>query len=434
MSSDTARRRTLVVTIAACGLAASLAAAATERPLTLAEAQRIALAESPQLKAQGAAVAAANAVAVAAGQMPDPVLRLSLENVPSDGPDGWSLTRDPMTMRRIGVMQEITSADKRSARAERGLREVDRLRVEEEVMAASIRHDVTLAWLDRYYASAALAIVDADRIEARSAVEAAEAAYRGGRGSQSDIHAARLAAIGVEDRATEWRRRDASARAALARYVGEAANAPLAGAPSLSGARGDAGTLEATIAQTPQIVVLARQEDVAEAEARVATLNRDPDWSVEVAYAVRGPSYSNMVSVGVSVPLPWDRPQRQDRELAAKLAQRDQARALREERLRGRVAEASAAMAARESARERLERYRTEVLPITDDRARAALAAYRGGKGSLADVLAARRAELEARLALLDIEQQQARAQAELDHLYFEPAAHAAARPEGTKP
>jgi len=32
-----------------------------------------------------------------------------------------------------------------------------------------------------------------------------------------------------------------------------------------------------------------------------------PDWSVEVAYQQRGPLFFEHVSVGVSVPLPWDR-------------------------------------------------------------------------------------------------------------------------------
>jgi hypothetical protein len=48
--------------------------------------------------------------------MPDPVLKLGLNNLPIDGPDRYSVTRDFMTMRSVGVMQELTRADKRSAR------------------------------------------------------------------------------------------------------------------------------------------------------------------------------------------------------------------------------------------------------------------------------------------------------------------------------
>src|SRR5690349_8890167 len=98
---------TLVTGLAA--LLASLAHAA-DTPLTLAEAQRLALGRSQLVVAQDAAVAAAKESAVAAGQLKDPVLRLGLDNFPVSGPDAGSFTKDSMTMARIGVMQEWTSA------------------------------------------------------------------------------------------------------------------------------------------------------------------------------------------------------------------------------------------------------------------------------------------------------------------------------------
>jgi hypothetical protein len=52
-------------------------------------------------------------MAAAAGQLPDPVLKLGLNNLPIDGPDRYSVTRDFMTMRSVGVMQELTRAEKR---------------------------------------------------------------------------------------------------------------------------------------------------------------------------------------------------------------------------------------------------------------------------------------------------------------------------------
>ena len=86
---------------------------AGEPALTLGEAQRIAVERSRQLAAQDASITAAREMAVAAGQLPDPVLKLGIDNLPVDGADRFSLTRDFMTMRRIGVMQEFTRDDKR---------------------------------------------------------------------------------------------------------------------------------------------------------------------------------------------------------------------------------------------------------------------------------------------------------------------------------
>ena len=65
--------------------------------------------------------------------------------------------------------------------------------------------------------------------------------------------------------------------------------------------------------------MLARKEDVAAADVRIAQAGKEADWSVALMYSQRGPAYSNMISLNVSVPLQWDRANRQDREVAAKL-------------------------------------------------------------------------------------------------------------------
>ena len=63
-----------------------------------------------------------------------------------------------------------------------------------------------------------------------------------------------------------------------------------------------------------------------------------------------------------------------------------------------------------ESSRTQARRIEAELLPLATQRREAALAAYRGGTGPLASVLEARRAQLDAELAL--IAQQQAAAKA----------------------
>lgn len=114
---------------AACLLALA-APAWAQAPLSLQEAQRIAVARSQQLAAQDAAAASVREMSVAAGQLPDPVLKVGVQNLPVSGPDRFSLTRDFMTMRSIGVMQEITRSDKRRLRVERAQREGERIQAE----------------------------------------------------------------------------------------------------------------------------------------------------------------------------------------------------------------------------------------------------------------------------------------------------------------
>src|SRR5437660_10476908 len=119
----------------------SACARAAEAPLTLAEAQRRAVDRSRQLVAQDYAVTASREMAVAAGQLPDPVATLGVNNLPINGPDAWSLTRDFMTMSSVGMMQEFTRAEKREARAERFEREAEKSLVERVASIAAIQRD-----------------------------------------------------------------------------------------------------------------------------------------------------------------------------------------------------------------------------------------------------------------------------------------------------
>ena len=169
------------------------------------------------------------------------------------------------------------------------------------------------------------------RDEAALQTEAAEAGFRAGRGAQADVFAARSAVARIDDRIRQARARLANAGTSLARWVGDAASAPLGAAPSISRTRLAAGALAPQLDRHPDIALMASREAVALAEAEVARQDKTTDWTVSLMYSQRGPAFSNMVTVGVSVPLQWDQRNRQDRELAAKLAKAEQVRAEREE-------------------------------------------------------------------------------------------------------
>ncbi|MFO1314500.1 MAG: TolC family protein [Burkholderiales bacterium] len=424
-SGRTHRPNTMLVVVALAALVPL--AHAAEAPLTLAEAQRRALARSQLLPAQDAAAAAAREMAVASGQLADPVLKLGLENLPVTGADAWSLNKDPMTMGRIGVMQEWLSSDKREARTARFEREAEKAQVERAAVQANIARDTALAWIDRYYAEATVALIAEQAAEAALEVDAAELAYRAGRGMQAEVFAARGARASLAEKASEARRKVASAITMLARWIGPGADAPLGGRPDFARVPLDRARLDAQLAHHPQIAMLSQAEALAQAEAKVARANRDPDWSFEVAYQQRAPDFGNMMSFGVSIPLPWDRANRQDRDVAAKLALADQARALREDALAAHVAEVAAMLEEYENGRERLGLYADSLLPLARERTGAAVAAYRGGKGALADVLAARRNELDVRRDALMLERETARLWAQLNFLDVTSATHTAA-------
>ncbi len=398
-------------------LGCALAFAADAPALTLAQAQQRAVARSRQLAAQGHAADAAREMAVAAAQLPDPVLKAGVDNLPVSGADRYRIGADSMTMRRIGVMQELTSSDKRRWRAARFESEAARSKASAEALTANILRDTAIAWLERYHLERMNAELARQLAFSRDEITAAEAAYRGGRTGQAGLLDARATLLALEDRATELGLQARNAAIMLARWTGEAVDVALDGSVDTSGIAVDPAALEATLEHHPQVAVLTRQAELAQAEAGLARANRTADWSVEVALQQRGPGYPGMVSFGISVPLQWDRGHRQERELSARLATAGQAQAERDETLREHVAEVRGQLAEWQAGRERIARYQKEVLPLASARTEAVLAAYRGGKASLAEVLAARRSESEQHLQALQLERDNARVWAQLTYI-----------------
>ena len=385
-------------------------AAAADPPLSLAEALRVAVANSPQLASQRAMVDAAREMAGPAGELPDPKLKLGVENVPTNGADGWSLTRDFMTMSKIGVMQEFPREEKRRLRSQRAENDAQRGDVAIEAARLAVQRETAAAWLARWFAADAERAIASQIGEAELAVAAADRGLPCRQGAAGRAHRRANAWSSSSRTARPRRRRSRGARASGSRGTSAPTrSARSATRPTSRGCRSTPRALDDVDAQ-PEIRLARAQEAIAATEADLARASKLPDWSAELTYAVRGSPYSNMVSLMVSIDLPWSPGTRQDREHAAKLKELDAARAMREDTRRMRVAEVGAMLAEWESARAQAKRISDEMLPLAAQRREAALAAYRGGSGTLAAVLDARRAELDARLALIAQEQAAAKA------------------------
>src|SRR5574338_495 len=403
----------------AAGLSGPAAAQTTHPapPLTLQAALNAAQQRSYALVAQDAAARSARDMAVAAERLPDPMLRLSVDNLPVDGPMRFSLTEDFMTMRSVGLTQTFVREDKRRARAARFEREAETAQAARAMQLAALRRNTALAWFDRYYQQQTVGLLSRQRDEASLQIEAAEAAFRAGRGAQAEVFMARSGVARIDDRIREAQAREANATTLLARWVGDAAAAPLGEAPPISQTPAAAHQLEHRIAAHPDIALVASKEAVAQAEAEVARQDKRADWSVSLMYSQRGEGFSNMATIAVSVPLQWDQENRQDRELAARLAKAEQLRAEREEMTRTHLAETERWLTTWRSDLARLADYDATLIPLAAERTRAALAAYRGGRGALAGVLEARRMEIDTRLERLRIEMETAGLWAELEYL-----------------
>ncbi|MDO8769203.1 MAG: TolC family protein [Burkholderiaceae bacterium] len=386
-------------------------------PLTLDMALREAEIRSQTLVAQDAASRSAQDSAVAAGRLPDPTLRLSLDNLPIEGKNAFSMGAEAMTMRSVGFEQTFVSAEKRLARSARFERESDAALALRVLRLSELRQQTALAWFDQHYQQKMLDLLNQQREETSLQIESAETAYRSGRGMQTDVWAAQSAVARLDDRIVEARTRVANARSILARWVGTVANAPLGDAPSLARTHYTDEAPAHQLERHPDLGVLSSRQALAQAEADNARQDKGADWSASLMFSQRGPDYANMVSVGVSIPLQWDQKNRQDRELSARLAKVEQIRAERDELARAHLAQTQAWLASWQSNLTRLTHYDKILIVLARERTQAALAAYRGGQLPLTGVLEARRMEIDTQVERLRIEMQTAALWTSLEYI-----------------
>ncbi|MGQ0651542.1 MAG: TolC family protein, partial [Betaproteobacteria bacterium] len=248
--------------------------------------------------------------------------------------------------------------------------------------------------------------------------DASAAGVARGRQSAAESFMLRGAVEQARDRALDIERMVQRGRAGLAAFLAEDAQRPLAAPPDFERLAHPRAALVGRLQDHPQLRVLDVREDLARAEVQLARAARKPDWSLEVSYGHRSPAFDNMLTVMVGIDLPWRAERRQDRDIASRLAELEQARSLREEARRMHEAEVRAWLADYDAGTRRLERYRALLVPLARDRVEAALAAYRGGRGELSPVLDAQRGVAETELALVAVEAERARAWAALNYLY----------------
>ena len=419
------RRLTLALLCApAFGIAMSHAATSQSvPPLSVEETVALATAHASDAESSRGTIEAATQMAVAAGQLPDPILKFGLNNVPVNGPDQFSISRDFMTMRSISVMQEFTRGDKRRAKAARFEAEAASAEAQRAVGLANVQRNAVGAWLDRWYAEQTGTLLGHHDHPLELALQAATAAYRSGRGTRADVLAMELEIQKLHDRLHENRAAVATSTVALERWVGPAANRPLSEPPHLDAPPPVERLVRGDLDAVPEITAAQREVGLAESEIRAAAQAKKPDVTVELMYSQRGSAFSNMGSVNVSFPLPWDQGNRQDREVAARLAQAQAARAKSEILRRDTQAMVGAKLAELQRNLERLKRYDEKTLPLASAQADAALTAYRANTGSLLAVAEANHRAIDTELERLALEAKTAKLWADLTFLVPLPTA-----------
>lgn len=404
-------------TLACAGLAL-VAASARAQPLSLEDALRAGMDQSPRLAAQRHRVSSAGEQVGRAGELPDPKLRLGIENLPVTGDDRFRYDRDFMTMRQVGWAQEFPNSAKREARNLRAERARDVEGASLEAQKSLLRRDIATAWTELYYAQRARGAAERLARQFQLHLDSLSSAIARGRQGATDAFMLRQAFEHANDRVIEQERMVDRARIMLASFIGDEARRPLDAAPDTAQLAQPREQIVARLSEQPGLRVFDQRESLARAEVELARSEKKSDWMLEVGYGQRRPYFDNMFTVMISFDLPWQAGRRQDRDIASRLAEVEQTRAMREDARRMHEAEVRGWLADFDTAQRRIERFERTLLPLARDRTTAALAAYRGGRGELGSVLEAERAITETDLAHVQALAERAKAWANLNYLY----------------
>lgn len=397
------------------GIAALLALADAHAGLSLQEAARLARERAPALLAQQHALAGAQAAQASAGTLPDPRLTVGVDNLPVTGADRYKLTRDFMTMQRIGLMQEVPNRAKREARTATAQARAERERSLLAVVELGAQRDATLAWLALHYGERRVAQLGELERENRLLQDTLDARIGAGRALPAERTMARQEALALADRRDDAQRDVAKARAALRRWVGVRADEPLEGEPAVASVSPE--RVRADLHRHAEIAPYAAMQAMAQAEAREADAEQRGDWGWELSYNKRGSQYGDMVSFQFTFDLPWQRGQRQQPQLLAKQKEAQRIEAERDDTIRRHGEEIEAQLAELQALDSQHERLAGTGQALAAERVALALASYQSGRGDLAAVLAARRDAVDTRLRLIDLEAQRSALRVRLNTL-----------------
>ena len=412
--------RLVVMAAVAAFITTSPALARPDAPLTLAEAERIALAAEPGHMALQARAAALDERAVVAGELPEPTLRVGINNFPVES-GGFST--EGMTQASLGFRQAFPAGQTRSLSYERYDWLSEGMGESANARGRAVRTATQQAWLERFFLRRAEELITESRPFFSDLAEITRSLYGVGRKSQQDVLRAELELSRLDDRLIDIRRRSARAQSALAEWLGDDARRPVAtnfpvwnSVPSLD-------QLKQALQDHPALLAADAEVEAMDTSVQIADERSKPAWALDVSYGYRegslpsGDSRSDFVTVGVTVGLPIFRKTSVDSTLTAALQERSAARSSRLRLERELVRQLEAEYAQWTELSRRLDLYATQILSQSRDQAEAALLAYQSDAGDFADVMRAYIGDLNTRIEHLRLTVDRAQSYAMLANL-----------------
>ncbi|MEZ0238291.1 MAG: TolC family protein [Methylophilaceae bacterium] len=355
---------------------------------------------NPELAAMRYEVEAAGERIAPAGALPDPVLRVELQDFAGPGaPDGFNPLPGKGSGTKYTLMQSIPLWGKRDLRKEVATAQVDQVRGRRQAAVVDIHARIKSAYA-QYYQAVGLKKLAEDILRLLNELEAVtQARYAGGLTPQQDVIRAQVEKTMLRSEIISLGTEQHHAMARLNAALGRPQLAPIAEPQTLrrvSPEKIDAAVLQEKVLHgNPLLAAQSAQVSAADANRRLVEKNRYPDVTLGIAPTQRGGSIDSWEAmVEFNIPLRFDTRRSQESEASAMLAA---ARERRQAVANQLAAELQESLAALDAAVKQEQLIANTLLPQAELTFRSALAGYESGKVDFATLLDAQRAIKRAR-------------------------------------
>jgi outer membrane protein TolC len=415
------QNKTLFLAILAITLLHTYSALAQEvNPLTLREAEELALHDEPGQNSYLSRAEGLREESVARGQLPDPTMRVGLAYFPIQSV-GFSTVG--MTQAQLGVRQVFPGGDTRKLTTQKFQVLAEEMTHKAGGRGRDVLTSVRIAWLETHYWREAHDIALNSRPYFNDLVTITRSLYSVGRKNQQDVLRAELELSRLDDRIIDMSEKHSRARVALSEWVGAGSIRPVARKLPEWTAVPPMEVLTERLQTHPSIMAADSSIEARRTGVELVRQQYKPDWALDLGYGYRdgflpsGNPRSDFVSLSVTFDLPFFRSKRQDRSLRAALSERRAANQSREEVLRRLTSQLEAENVRWQDLGKRLDLYDRLILSVSTDNAKAALAAYQSEAGDFADVMRGYVDDLNTRLDYIRLKVERAQSFAMLANL-----------------
>lgn len=250
--------------------------------------------------------------------LPDPWLGLNLMNLPVNS---FTFDQEPMTGKQLTVMQKFPWPGTLDLKGDIARSEAEMANLQYQELKNQLVRQAKQTYYDLFYIDRAIETILRNQEVLREFVQIAETKYSVGEGLQQDVLRAQVAWSKMMDREVKLRQKRESVQARLNALVNESADRPL-GQPVASDQTSWSAPLDSLtqLASTHNPLLASWNIAVQRSEQHIdlALLNRNPNFSVGMAYTQRSQLESGMggtdfLSAMFNVSIPIYRKQKQDK-------------------------------------------------------------------------------------------------------------------------